>query len=138
MLLVDWIVVSGLPTPNAAREPSSDTPKSLTTLATSPSTRPRPCHHCVPVPPVAVVRTQSEMVKLSWIDRGIWTDWLVPLRLTARPLWPATNVGLPTSVPLKPLPLPSLALLSNAYDATRSLPPDGGTTSKMPASMYWP
>jgi len=51
------------------------------------------------VPPVVVVLIQNEMEKLSWIERGIWTNWFVPLRLTARPLWPATNVGLFTSVP---------------------------------------
>src|ERR1041384_3574474 len=113
MLLVDRIVVSGLPTPKAARDPRSDTPKSFTTLATSPSTRPLPAHHCAPVAPVVVVLTQNARVKLSWIERGIRTDWFVPLRLTARPLWPATNVGLFRSVPWKPLPLPSFALFSN-------------------------
>src|SRR5215467_14664887 len=86
ILLVDWIVVSGLPTPNATRLPTSDTPKSFTTLATSPSTRPLPTHHCAPVLPVVVVLTQKAIVKLSWIERGIWTNWLVPLRLTARPV----------------------------------------------------
>src|SRR4029079_7370300 len=138
MLVVDWIVVSGLPTPNATRVPTSDTPQSVTTLATSPSTRPLPTHHCAPVAPVVVVRTQNEIVKLSCTERGSWTDWFVPLRLIARPVWPATNVGLFASVPLNASPLPSLALFSSAYDATRSLPPAGGTRAKMPVSMYWP
>src|ERR1039458_2635818 len=48
--LVDKMVVSGFPTPNASLPPARAVPKSLLTRETFPSTSPAPCHHC-PVPP---------------------------------------------------------------------------------------
>ena len=110
--VAEVIVVSGLPTPNAALAPTNDTPKSSAAAETSPSTRPLPAHHW-PVLPVSVVLTHNAMVKSLSIERGT-VAYPDPSNWTAPPsTLPATVAVPPTNEPLRAWPLLSRALPAN-------------------------